>query len=176
MSELKIEEKFSAQWPLITVLSMILAIAIFSSLFFIESTLLAGYARLSAFAFFALGVIGLFKLRDGKVTLKISVDKDYFLSLEYVINNDIKHSESWDLSQIETVRIDEMPNRSFYNDIVTSDRCILIRNKNENDWTYLHKLYGRVIPLKGDSAIKIKKFIKNEIEKMSAVEKSSYSS
>ncbi len=163
MSELKIEEKYSARWPLITAVSMVLAIAIFGSLIFIENTLLAGYVRLGAFAFFALGVIGLFKLRDGKVSLVLSVDDDHFLTVTYIIKSEVKHSESWDLNQLATVKVDEMPNRSFYNDIVTSDRCVAIRNQNESDWTYLHKMYGRVIPLKNSSAIKIKTFIEKEM-------------
>jgi hypothetical protein len=159
MNELIIEEKFSSQWPIITTASMVLAISIFSSLIFIENTLLEGYIRLSAFAFFALAVIGLFKLRDGKVTLKLTIDEDEFLTVSYMVKKIEKQAESWDISNLATVKIDEMPNRSFYNDIVTSDRCVVIRNRNENDWTYLHKLNGRVIPLKKRSAIKIKEFI-----------------
>jgi len=165
MSDLRIEEKYSAQWPLITVVSMILAVTIFSSLLFIDSTLLAGYVRLTAFAFFAIGVIGFFKLRDGKVTLHFSMEDENFLLLEYIVKSELKHSENWDLKHIATVKIEEMPNRSFYNDIVTTDRCIAIRYKDENDWTYLHKLYGRVIPLKNESAVKIKNFLENKIAK-----------
>lgn len=176
MRELKIEEKYSAQWPIITVLSMVLAIAIFSSLLFIESTLLAGYARLTAFAFFALGVIGLFKLREGKVLLIFSMEDDRYMNVDYIVKNEVKHTESWDIKPISTIKIDEMPNRSFYNDIVTSDRCIAIRNENESDWTYLHKMHGRVIPLKSESARKIKKFIEEEIENLSAGKKNSAAS
>lgn len=163
MSELKIEEKYSAYWPVITVISMILAVSIFSSLFFIENTLLAGYTRLAAFAFFVIGVIGLFKLREGKVTLEVSMVDTYFLNVEYLVKESVKHSESLDIRNIATVKVDEMPNRSFYNDIVTSDRCIAIRHKNENDWTYLHKMNGRVIPLSSESALRIKKFIESEM-------------
>jgi len=166
MSELKIEEKYSARWPLITAVSMVLAIAIFGSLFFIENTLLAGYVRLGAFAFFALGVIGLFKLQDGKVSLIFSVDEDHFLTVSYIVKNEMKHSESWNLQQLATVKVDEMPNRSFYNDIVTSDRCVAIRNQNESDWTYLHKIHGRVIPLKKRSAVKIKTFVEKEMARI----------
>ena len=163
MSELKIEEKYSAQWPLITAVSMVLALAIFLSLFFIENILLIGYIRLGAFAFFALGVIGLFKLREGKVSLILSADKDHFLIVSYNVKNEEKHSESWDLRSFETVKVDEMPNLSFYNDIVTSDCCVAIRNQNENDWTYLLKMYGRVIPLRKSSAVKIKNYIESEM-------------
>lgn len=166
MNELRIEEKYSSKWPLITVLSTILAIATFSSLFFIENTLIAGYARLTAFGLFVLGVIGLFKLREGKVELNFTIDEDHFLNVDYLVKNELKHSESWDIDEIDTVKIDEMPNRSFYNDIVTKDRCVLIRSKDQNDWTYLHKLHGRVIPLYKDSAQKIKTFIEKERAKI----------
>lgn len=163
MNRLQIEEKYSAQWPLITVVSFILAAAIFSSLLIIENTLLAGYVRLGAFAFFALAVIGLFKLRDGKVSLVLSVDEDQYLTVSYKIKNQLKHSENWDLKHIESVKVVEMPNRSFYNDIVTSDRCVVFRNQDESDWTYLHKMNGRVIPLRQDSANSIRDYVEKNI-------------
>lgn len=163
MNKMEIEEKYSAQWPLITTVSFAVAAAIFGSLFIIENTLLAGYVRLGAFAFFALAVIGLFKLRDGKVSMVFTVDEDHFLTVNYKVKGELKHSESWDLKRIESVKVVEMPNRSFYNDIVTSDRCVVFRNQDENDWTYLHKIYGRVIPLRKISAEKIRDYMKREI-------------
>lgn len=163
MNKIEIEEKYSAQWPLITAVSFLLAIAIFTSLQFIESTLFAGYVRLGAFAFFALAIIGLFKLRDGKVSMLFSVDDNQFLTVTYKVKNEVKQEESWDLNHLATVKVVEMPNRSFYNDIVTSDRCVVIRNRDESDWTYLHKLFGRVIPLKESSADKIQNFIEKEV-------------
>jgi hypothetical protein len=165
---MEIEEKYSAQWPLITTVSFAVAAAIFGSLFFIENTLLAGYVRLGAFAFFALAVIGLFKLRDGKVSMVFTVDEDHFLTVDYKIKDELKHSESWDLKLIGSVKVVEMPNRSFYNDIVTSDRCVVFRNQDENDWTYLHKIYGRVIPLRKRSADKIRDYIEKEISGLKA--------
>lgn len=163
-NELRIEEKFSKFWPSITVFSFLLAVIFFLFYISTDNVLNEGYYRLIAFSFLAAGILSIFKLRDGKVVLHLERSDDGNLRIDYKAGKSIIAQDQWNLGKIASVKVVEMPNRSLYNDIVTSDRCVVIRLENNSDWLYLNNLNSRVIPLTERDAEKIKQFIQKELE------------
>ncbi len=158
---LTVYEKYLKQWPFIAIASLILSVVFFISFLVVADVLIAGYLRLIAFGFFAIGLLSLLKIKDGQVEIKLELDEDDVLRLIYRVRDRIIHQEEWSVSEIGEVKIDEMPNRSLYNDIMKSDRCLRFRRNKESDWLYLNKLSSRVVPLSQNNAEKVYSFLKN---------------
>ncbi|MCC5941668.1 MAG: hypothetical protein JJU37_09015 [Balneolaceae bacterium] len=157
--KLTVEEKYSQHWPLICVISIVVAAGLFYSYQITANVLLEGYLRLASFGFLALSILSYFKIRDGKVLIDLETDADGALNVKYSVRNNYIHSEDWSLSEIHEVKLDEMPNRSLYNDLMKKDRCVRFKRKNENDWIYFNKIDGRVIPFTQENAEKIKSYL-----------------
>ncbi len=162
--KLSIDEKYSQHWPVICGVSLILAVILFLSYQTTSNVLLEGYLRLASFGFLALSILSYFKVRDGKVVVDFEMDDEGALKINYSIRENYIHSEEWTVSEIAEAKIDELPNRSVYNDIMKKDRCVRLRRKKETDWIYFNKVYGRVIPLTQQNAEKIKRFISEKIK------------
>lgn len=160
---LTVYEKYLKYWPFIAGISLILSIAFFASYFFVADVLIAGYLRLVAFGFFAIGLLSLLKIKDGQVVITLEVDEDDVLHLNYAVRNRIIHQEEWAVAEIGEIKIDQMPNRSLSNDIMKSDRCLRFRRNKESDWLYLNKISSRVVPLTQNNAEKVYKFLQNLI-------------
>lgn len=143
---LTINEKYSRHWPFIAVISAVFALLFYISYHFTGNVLLEGYLRLTAFGLFALALLSLFKLKDGKVEINIDLEESK-LVLNYRVRGKIINEEEIELNKIETLRIDEMPNRSIYNDFNKSDRCVRYKRSDSENWIYLNEVHGRVIPL-----------------------------
>ncbi len=162
-SSLIIEEKYSRYWPLIAAVSGIAAILSFTYYLMVDEVLLEGYMRLISFAFFSLTVLSIFKVKDGKVQISMSVE-DGDLELEYHVRERLVYREEFSLDEIARVKVDRMPNRSLYNDIARKDRCVRFKKPKSGGWLYLNEIYGRVIPLRQDHAKQIEQYLLNFIE------------
>lgn len=163
-NQLYIEEKFSKFWPSVAAVSFLIAIGLFLLYIRTDHVLYAGYYRFIAFAFFATGILSVFKLRDGKILLQLKVTDDQDLQIHYKTKKREIGEDQWDLKEIASVKIAEMPNKSLYNDIVRSDRCVLIRFKDRTDWIYLNNLNSRVIPLEKRDAESVRQFIQKRLK------------
>lgn len=163
---LKIEEKYSRFWPIIAAVSGIAAIILFTYYLMVDEVLLEGYLRLISFSFFALMVLSLFKVKDGKVVISFTSEDDT-LYLTYHVRDRLVYEEDFQLQNIKDLKIDRMPNKSLYNDFAKKDRCVRFKMRKSNDWIYMVQLFGRVIPLTQKNAVKIKEFVNQEIEKVS---------
>lgn len=159
-----IHEKFSKNWPTIALLSGILSIILWGTYLSISDILLSGYLRLGAFAFFTLTILSLFKIKDGKVIIEIENTEAHEATVHYTLRQELVFTEIWDMKKIAGVKISEMPNKSLYNDIVTGDRCVMVRKQNEMDWIYFNTLFGRVIPFKKDNAERIKQYLEKFLD------------
>jgi hypothetical protein len=158
---LTISEKYSKYWPFITVISSIAAILSGIAFLYFDNVLLEGYLRLAAFVFFAIFLLSLFKLRDGKINMKFTVE-NHDLTVEYYQKNHQIEEEIFDFSDISDIKISPLPNRSFYNDLIRSDRCLQIKRK-DSGWIYLNEINGRTIPLEENNALKVKQFLEPAI-------------
>lgn len=158
-NELIIYEKYSRFWPLTAVLSILLSLVLFIVYLSATDILFEGYMRLLAFAFFALGLLSLFKVNEGRIEIVLTQIDDNTVQIDYNVRNKSVFTEQWGIHELIHLKIDEMPNRSVYNDIMQSDRCIRLRRENESDWIYLNKVNGRVIPLTEENAGKIFNFL-----------------
>ncbi len=159
---LVINEKYSQHWPLIAKLSAVLTVVFYISYHFVGDVLLEGYLRLTAFGFFALAVLSLFKLKDGKVEITIELEGKK-LVLYYRLRGKIIYEEEIDINKIEAVEVSEMPNRSIYNDFKKSDRCVRFKRTDSENWIFLNEIHSRVIPLSQDNSEKIVSFVKKQI-------------
>jgi len=155
---LSVSEKYSRHWPAVSIISGVAAL--FAGLGFVLSNdvLLEGYLRLAAFIFFAICLLSLFKLRDGKIEMIYSIG-DNLLSIEYHQKNHILGQETVELSDISGLKITALPNRSLYNDLFRSDRCVRIQRK-DSGWIYLNEVNGRVIPMDDENSEKVRNFLK----------------
>jgi hypothetical protein len=158
-TELIVHEKYSRHWPKIAGISIVLSVLFFVSYWLAADVLLEGYLRLIAFGFFALGLLSLFKIKDGQVKIQFKLDEEDVLHVIYKVRNSVIQEEKWSRFEFGKIKIDEMPNRSLYNDIMKSDRCIRFSRKNENDWIYFNKVSGRVIPFSEENANQIYDFL-----------------
>lgn len=158
--KLIIKEKYSKFWPTITIISLFSAIITFYFYWSVSDLLLEGYLRLFSFIFFALGILSLFKLKDGQIEIITLISGDV-IKLEYKTRSKIIHTEEWSVNEFETIRIDEMPNRSLYNDLIKGDRCLRFRRNKHSDWIYLNSIHGRVIPLSKNNAEELYRFLSN---------------
>lgn len=161
---LKIEEKYSPFWPIIATVSGIFAVILFVYYLMVDEVLLEGYVRLLSFSFFALMVLSLFKVKDGKVEITFTSD-DGTLYLTYHVRNRLVYEEDFCLRKIKDLKVDRMPNKSLYNDFAKNDRCVRFKKGKSDDWIYLAQLFGRVIPLTQENAETIEKYVNQEIEK-----------
>jgi len=162
---LTVKEKYSQYWPMITVLSAVMCVLFLISYIIVSDVLIEGYLRLAAFAFFALSLLSLFKVKDGQIEIEFTIDKDEepgTLSLNYYVRENEIHSETHELNDLTEFKITEVPNRSFYNDLIKGDKAVRFKKKNLDDWMYLNEIYGRVIPLSQDNAEKVTRFIESE--------------
>jgi len=162
---LKIEEKYSRFWPIVATVSGFAAIIIFSYYLMVDAVLLEGFLRLISFSFFALMVLSLFKVKDGKVIITF-ISEDGTIYLKYHVRDRLVYEEKFRLQKIKDLKVDRMPNKSLYNDIAKKDRCVRFKKGKSDDWIYMAQLFGRVIPLTHENAKKIEKFVNQEIEKV----------
>lgn len=160
---LTIQEKYSKFWPLIAISSFLIAASLFIIYLTVSNVLVEGYLRMAAFIFFAVSLLSLLKLRDGRIDITVTADDKDVIRFEYRLKDKIVFQEEWKRIELHSLKIDEMPNRSIYNDIVQSDRCIRFRRENEAEWNYLNKVNGRVIPLSNESAKKMHAFLRHII-------------
>jgi len=162
--ELIIKEKYSKYWPFIAGISAILSVIFFLGYQFVGDVLLEGYLRLTSFAFFALSLLSLFKIRDGQIKISVRKTEDGVIEFIYSVRKQTIYEEEFSNHELENLKLDEMPNKSLYNDFMKSDRCIRFRRKDTSDWLYLNKVHGRVIPLSENNAEKMLTFLKSENE------------
>ncbi|MEX2411748.1 MAG: hypothetical protein WD607_10350 [Candidatus Paceibacterota bacterium] len=157
--KLIIKEKYSKFWPVITTISLISAVITFYFYWSVSDVLIEGYLRLTAFILFSIGVLSLFKLKDGQIEVIITLHDDV-IEIKYRSKKRVIHTEQWSANEIASIKIDEMPNRSLYNDLIQSDRCIRFRRNNQSDWNYLNSIDGRVVPLSQSNADELVRFLK----------------
>jgi hypothetical protein len=157
--ELIVHEKFSRYWPQIVLASFMLTLIFFISYLAATDLLFEGYLRLAAFGFFALTVLSFFKMKEGQVAIRIEVTDDKVTVIQYFLRNNLIKEEEWALTEFHSLKVDEMPNKSLYNDIRKSDRCLLFRRKDESDWIYLNNVFGKVVPLSEENALKMYHFM-----------------
>lgn len=164
MNHLTVNEKYSKHWPAITVVSALLAFILWVAYMFSADVLVEGYLRFAAFCFFALSLLSFFKVKDGQIRIDLQFENDETLLVNYQVRKTEIASESFDLTQIEAVEINEMPNRSLYNDFATGDKAIRFKRTDADGWLYLIEVNGRVIPLDNENAEKVFVFINNFLE------------
>ncbi|CAN5368255.1 hypothetical protein BH23BAC3_BH23BAC3_12410 [soil metagenome] len=159
---LTVSEKYSRYWPAIAIGSIIISILLFVAYIMISDVLIGSYLRLAAFAFFVIGFLSFFKLRDGRIQIDFELKDDAgpHLDVLYSVRDRIIHSETIDISEITGLKVDQMPNRSLYNDFNQADRSVRFQKENMDGWLYLNEIHGRVIPLSKENAEKIVQFIK----------------
>lgn len=158
--KLILHEKYSRYWPLITYSSIILSMILFTAYLFSEGVLLSGYLRLFAFIFFAAGIFGLFKIKDGKVKMVVEVNDSEVMS-RFFRNGEQILEESWNLDQLQNVQVTQMPNKNFYYDLVKSSKAVRVKGSNDDSWLYFNKITNRIIPLDKDQAESLRDFLKN---------------
>ncbi|MEX0646600.1 MAG: hypothetical protein WEA56_00600 [Balneolaceae bacterium] len=157
--KLTISEKYSRYWPAIAIGSAVLALLFYIIYHYVSNVLFEGYLRLISFVFFALSILSFFKLRDGKIQIDIEQMDEKVFKISYQTGDRRLFSEEIQKDEISEMMIDEMPNRSLYNDLIKSDRCLKIKKKDVQNWVYLNSINGRVIPLSRENAYEMKIFI-----------------
>ena len=164
-NQLQVSEKYSQYWPAIMIGSLILSLIFLVAFIYTTKPLLESYLRLAAFAFFVIGFLSFFKIRDGQLTINYEVkDGDQEMYITYTLREQKIHAETVDLSDIVDIKVDEMPNRSLYNDFYKIDKSVRLKKKNMDGWLYLNELHGRMIPLSRENAGKIVDFVKGNMK------------
>ncbi|TVQ65662.1 MAG: hypothetical protein EA360_08690 [Balneolaceae bacterium] len=158
-----IQEKYSSYWPLIAIISFFLAIVLFIIYLFTDTAILEGILRLAAFIFFATGILTLLKINQGQISVITTVSENREISISYQKKGREAETYFVPASSVAELKIDEMPNRSLYNDIIKSDRCIRIRRTDSSEWEYLYKTDARVIPFSEENAKKLYSFLKKHL-------------
>ena len=163
---IEVLEKYSQYWPVVTAGSLILSLFFFGAFIYVNDTLLEGYLRLAAFVFFVIGFLSYFKLRDGQITINYEIgdDNSSDMMITYSVRDQNIHSESVDLAEIIDIKVDEMPNRSLYNDFYKIDKSVRLKKKNMSGWLYLNELHGRMIPLSRPNAERVVQYIKKNLD------------
>ncbi|HKL16217.1 MAG TPA: hypothetical protein VJ915_11310 [Balneolaceae bacterium] len=166
--QLQVSEKYSQYWPAVTTGGLILSLLFFAGFIYTNDTLLESYLRLAAFVFFVIGFLSYFKLRDGQISIiyDVSDDNPNDMMITYSVRDQTIHSESVDLKELRHIKVDEMPNRSLYNDFYKIDKSVRLKKKNMSGWLYLNELHGRMIPLSRKNAEKVVQFVKNNSEQL----------
>lgn len=160
-NSLTVFEKYSQYWPVISVGSILLSGFFLLAYILVSDVLVSSYLRLGAFAFFVVGFLGLFKVKDGQIRIdyRLKETNPAILEIIYSVKDRKIHAETIELSGVEDIKIDEMPNRTLYNDFYKVDKSVRFKKKDINDWLYLNEKHGRVIPLSKKNAEKIKSFL-----------------
>ena len=160
--KLTVSEKYSRYWPAIAISSIIASIAFFGAYIMVTDVLIGSYLRLAAFAFFVIGFLSLFKLKDGRIVIDFELGDDAgpHMEVTYSVRDRYIHAETIDISEITGLKIDQMPNRSLYNDFNNVDRSVRFHKENMEGWLYLNEIHGRVIPLSKENAAEIVRFLK----------------
>lgn len=156
-NSLIIEEKFSHIWKPLTILSGIITITGFTGYLYTDHILTGGYLQLISFICLVIFLIGSVKLYEGKTKIVINV-QDMNLDVKFFRKNQNIAEGEIDLLKIDKVEISELPNKTIYNDIVRSDKCIRLKN-NSGQWIYLNEFSGKMVPLDIDSSKKIYDFL-----------------
>jgi len=163
MNKLIVFEKYSRHWPVIAIVSAILAVILFGAYLLSGNVLVEGYLRLAAFCFFALSLLSFFKVKDGRIQINFIVDENGGLKMDYLVREKIIAHDVFDLNNFEAIGIDEMPDRSIYNDFARGDHSIRFKRKESDGWLYLTEINGRVIPLDKKNAEEVTGFLNNYI-------------
>lgn len=158
--QLVIQEKYSKHWPTIAFGSLILSVALFFIYQLIDDVLLRGYLRLASFACFAVAVLSLFKVYDGRVEISVTVQDDFIESV-YKVRDEIIFRSKHPRSDFNNVKVDQLPNKSLYNDFMKSDKCVRFRRRDESAWLYFNEIESRVIPLSEGNARQLCTFLEN---------------
>lgn len=148
---LVIQEKYSKYWPQVAILSLILALLLFIGYHFLDDVLLVGYVRLGAFSFFAIGLLSLFKVYEGRIEIKIEAEMDSIKST-YTVRGETKFTKSHPISDFHELKIDHLPDKTIYNNFVKSDKCVRFRREDESGWFFFNEIESRVIPLSEKNA------------------------
>lgn len=164
MNQLTVKEKYSKHWPVIAVASALLALLLWGAYMFSADVLVEGYLRFAAFCFFALSLLSFFKVKDGQIRIDLQFEDDETLLVNYQVRKKQIGSESFDMTKIEAVDINKMPNRSLYNDFATGDKTIRFKRVDSEGWLYLIEVNGRVIPLDNENAKKVFDFINSYLD------------
>lgn len=156
---LVIREKYSKYWPQIAIINLLLALLLFVSYQFIDDVLLVGYLRLGAFIFFAAGLLSLFKVKDGQVEIIVELEDDSVEST-YKVRGETIFATSHPTSDLHELKIDQLPDKSIYNNFVKNDKCVRFRRKDESNWFFFNEMESRVIPLNEENAKRLYSFLK----------------
>ncbi|MDZ7719184.1 MAG: hypothetical protein U5K72_10250 [Balneolaceae bacterium] len=159
MKKLVIKEKYSKYWPTISMVSLILAVVLFVIYQMIDNVLWVGYIRLASFSMFALALLSFFKVKDGQVEIIVKHEDEVVESI-YKVRNEVIFQAKHPVSDFYKLKVDQMPDKSLYNNFVKSDKCVRFRRKNENAWYYFNEIESRVIPLNKENASKLYDFLK----------------
>lgn len=159
MSQLIVKEKYSKHWPVIAVVSAVIALLFWGAYMFSTDVLVEGYLRFAAFCFFALSLLSFFKVKDGQIRIDLKFDDNDTLLVNYQVRKKQIASETFDLTKIKAIEINEMPNRSLYNDFATGDKTIRFKRTDSDGWLYLIEVNGRVIPFDNKNAQRVFAFI-----------------
>lgn len=159
--ELILKEKYSQYWPFVAMLSGVCTVLFMIGFFLVSDILIEGYLRLAAFGFFALCVLSLYKLKDGQIEIHFSVENGStpLLHMSYYLRGNEIHSESQELMDVKDLKTSDVPNRSFYNDLVKGDKAVRFKKGEMDGWLYMNEIYGRVIPLTQENTELITEFI-----------------
>lgn len=158
---LTVFEKYSQHWPMITIFCGILSVILFGIFLITENALVSGYLRLGAFASFAVCLLSYFKIRDGQIKLDLSIDGSKKLLIDYHMKDQIIFKESFALKEIEELKMDTVPNKSFYNDLFTGDFRVMYKKTDYDSFLNLIEIRGRIIPLDEENASQIITFIEH---------------
>lgn len=162
-NKLIVKEKYSQYWPLVTLLSGIFTVLFLIGYMLVTDVLIEGYLRLAAFGFFALCLLSLFKLKDGQIEIHYAAKNNSspLLYISYFLRGNEIHNETQELLKISDLKTSDVPNRSFYNDIVKGDKAVRFKLGKMDGWLYLNEINGRVLPLTQENADQITGFIES---------------
>lgn len=150
-----VEEKFSRTWPFIAISSSVLAILLFIYSRMNSDILISGYLELASFILFAAAVLSYFKLRDGRISIRIDIDREENeLVFSYLLNGSVVTSETLSIDKQVEFKSGRMPDTSLYTEINQTDRTIRFRETPSDSWRYLFQYNSRVIPVRPEVARK----------------------
>ncbi|PWN07562.1 hypothetical protein [Rhodohalobacter mucosus] len=161
-----VHEKFSGSWPFIAALSSVLAIILFVYSRVNSDVLISGYLELSSFILFAVAVLSFFKLRDGRISIRIDFDRESSeLLFSYYLNRSVVTNETLSITNKIEFKTGRMPDTSLYSEINRSDRTIRFREHPTDSWRYLFQYNSRVIPVSAENAEKTVEILREAASK-----------
>ena len=158
-----VQEKFSKTWPFIAVLSSVLAVVLFIYSRVNRDILISGYLELASFILFAAAVLSYFKLRDGRISVRLEKDGGELL-LSYLLNGSVVTTETLSLDKKLEFKADRMPDTSLYSEINRKDRTIRFRETPSGSWRYLLQYNSRVIPVRPEDAEKTVRILADALD------------